>query len=493
MTHPTNALPIVRELPADFSIATAFARLSKLPRCLWLDSASRGVSRRVSRRVSRQESSDSARMSSADQPSLDRYSFLTADPVKTITARVGDQSPWPQLQRIASELPQSFHNHLPPFQGGLAGLIGYEAGVWLEDIPIARDNDLPTAAMSMGLYDWTIAVDHETQQSFLISQGITGDGGVSRQSAIDRADQIETLVEGCGGSNGGACTEEKRAASPGFARDTPSNFTSEGFRAAVADIVHRIRQGDCFQVNLAQRLLCKATCPPEELYRRLRTANPAPFGGYYDGGDFAVLSSSPEGFLSVRDSLVETRPIKGTISRTGNAQLNALLAEQLRDSDKDRAENVMIVDLMRNDLSRVCTDDSVEVTKLCEIERYQYVQHLVSVVQGRLRDDASVVDLLQACFPGGSITGAPKIEAMRVIAELEPNPRGPYCGSLGYISCGGNADFNILIRTITATQNHWQIPVGGGITARSIPSAEEAETWAKAEGMLRALGDRSEA
>ena len=147
----------------------------------------------------------------------------------------------------------------------------------------------------------------------------------------------------------------------------------------------------------------------------------------------------------------------------------------------------MIVDLMRNDLSRVCTDDSVHVTQLCEIERYEYVQHLVSVVEGELQEDKNTVDLLRACFPGGSVTGAPKIEAMRTIARLEPNPRGPYCGSIGYISCGGAADFNILIRTITATDGYWQIPVGGGITAQSDPAAEEAETWAKAEGMLRAI------
>ena len=418
---------------------------------------------------------------------MDRYSFLTADPVRQLIAQVNDPSPWPEFHRWASELPPTVRKDLPPFQGGLAGLVGYEAGAWLEDIAIAPNDDFPTAALSMGLYDWTIAVDHKTGKAYLICQGITQDGTVSLQAATDRAEQMESLLADCRGDSLAAETAESNAQADDYSADTPSNFSSEGFRAAVADIVGRIRQGDCFQVNLAQRLIRDANCTPSELYRRLRQTNPAPFGGYYDGGNFSVLSSSPEGFLSVRDSLVETRPIKGTISRTGNAHLDALLAEQLRDSAKDRAENVMIVDLMRNDLSRVCTDESVTVTKLCQIERYQYVQHLVSVVQGRLRDDATVVDLLQACFPGGSITGAPKIEAMRMIAELEPNPRGPYCGSLGYISCGGNADFNILIRTITATQNQWLIPVGGGITARSIPKAEEAETWAKAKGMLQAV------
>lgn len=477
-----------------FSIEAAFERLAALPGRLWFDSASRSIPSRPN-----------------DQSHLDRYSFLTADPIKRLVAQIDDENPWPELHRWASELPMSRRDDLPPFQGGLAGLIGYEAGAWLEDIAIAADNDLPTAAMSMGLYDWTIAIDHEaigegdTGQAVLISQGITIDGDVSLEAAVRRADEIEAMLVGCYESDSPLMAQPPRQKatshaagqtasnqpSMDYSASTPSNFTSEEFRAAVADIVHRIRKGDCFQVNLAQRLLRRAECDPSELYRRLRQSNPAPFGGFYDGGDFAVLSSSPEGFLNVRGSLVETRPIKGTISRTGNAHLDALLGEQLRDSDKDRAENVMIVDLMRNDLSRVCEDDSVQVTKLCQVERYQYVQHLVSVVQGQLRQDASVVDLLQACFPGGSITGAPKIEAMQVIAQLEPNPRGPYCGSLGYISCGGNADFNILIRTITATADHWQIPVGGGITARSISSAEEAETWAKAEGMLRAIAAAS--
>ncbi|WP_145416911.1 anthranilate synthase component I family protein [Planctomycetes bacterium K23_9] len=477
MSLPTNQLPYVRELPANFSIEKGFAVLSQLPGCIWFDSASRSIPGR-----------------SGDQPHLDRYSFITADPIRRLVASIGDPNPWPQLHQWASELPNQSRSDLPPFQGGLAGLIGYEAGAWLEDVNIAADNDLPTAALSVGLYDWTIAVDHEQGKASLICQGLCVDGTTSLDVAVQRADQIETLLSDCRESEGSDDANSKAVdrstlQTPDYAADTPSNFTSESFRGAVADIVGRIRKGDCFQVNLAQRLLRDVDCPPSELYQRLRKTNPAPFGGYYDGGDFTVLSSSPEGFLSVRGSLVETRPIKGTISRTGNAHLDALLAEQLRDSAKDRAENVMIVDLMRNDLSRVCTDESVTVTQLCQVERYQYVQHLVSVVQGYIREDASVVDLLEACFPGGSITGAPKIEAMRVIAELEPNPRGPYCGSLGYISCGGNADFNILIRTITATQHHWQIPVGGGITARSIPSAEEAETWAKAKGMLQAIAN----
>ena len=270
-------------------------------------------------------------------------------------------------------------------------------------------------------------------------------------------------------------------------RSVVSNFSGAQFRAAVASIVERICGGDSFQVNLAQRLLAAQTIDPDALYLRLRRVNAAPFAGYYDGGPFQVISSSPEGFLQVRGRRVMTRPIKGTVPRRGDADVDRQLAETLAASEKDRAENIMIVDLMRNDLSRVCTDESVVVSQLCEVEPYRYVQHLVSAVEGRLRPGVGVVDLLRACFPGGSVTGAPKIEAMKTIAELEPNPRGPYCGSMGYISCSGDADFNILIRTITATGGRLQIPVGGGITARSNPAAEEAETWAKAEGMLQAL------
>ncbi len=252
-------------------------------------------------------------------------------------------------------------------------------------------------------------------------------------------------------------------------------------------IVESIQAGDCFQVNLSQKLVTPATSHPAGLMLRLRQENAAPFAGYYDGGDFQLISSSPEGFLRVRDRMVQTRPIKGTRKRTGDVTQDLRLAAELSASAKDRAENVMIVDLMRNDLSRVCDDETVRVLKLCGVEAYAHVQHLVSVVEGRLRSDLDSIDLLAACFPGGSITGAPKIEAMRSIASIEPTRRGAYCGSLGYISCGGDAEFNILIRTITVKDGWWQIPVGGGITRQSDALEEERETWVKAAGILKAI------
>ena len=200
-----------------------------------------------------------------------------------------------------------------------------------------------------------------------------------------------------------------------------------------------------------------------------------------------IISASPERLFSVRNGLVETRPIKGTRRRTGLPEIDRQAKEELLASEKDRAENTMIVDLMRNDLSKVCQHDSVAVTEHCTLEEYESVFHLVSAVQGQLKPEHDLIDLLKSVFPGGSITGAPKIRAMEIIAELEPNARGAYCGGLGYLGFDGNADINILIRTITAAEGWWQFPVGGGIVTQSQPAAEHEETWTKAAGMLRAI------
>jgi para-aminobenzoate synthetase component 1 len=251
-------------------------------------------------------------------------------------------------------------------------------------------------------------------------------------------------------------------------------------------VIDYIYAGDVFQVNLSQRLLYPPNTSSFNLYCRLRKCNPAPFAAYLDGGVWQVCSASPERFLCVRDGRVETRPIKGTRRRAADASADRRAADELLASEKDRAENVMIVDLERNDLSRTCRADSVRVTQLCGLESYASVHHLVSVVEGVLREGLKPMDLLQTCFPGGSVTGVPKIRAMQIIAELEPTARGPYCGALGYLSASGQMDMSILIRTITSARGWWQIPVGGGIVADSLADAEYAETWHKAEAMLRA-------
>jgi para-aminobenzoate synthetase component 1 len=219
----------------------------------------------------------------------------------------------------------------------------------------------------------------------------------------------------------------------------------------------------------------------------LRQCNPAPYAGYLDLGEWQIVSASPECFLTVRDRRVETRPIKGTRGRSRFPEADLFAGDELQLSAKDRAENAMIVDLMRNDLSRVCEADSVHVAQLWRLETYAFVKHLVSVVRGELRTGLTAIDLLQASFPGGSVTGAPKVRAMQIIAELEPTARGPYCGSLGYIGFDGAMDASILIRTITAGRGWWQLPVGGGIVAQSVADDEYRETWHKARGMLAAI------
>jgi para-aminobenzoate synthetase component 1 len=264
-------------------------------------------------------------------------------------------------------------------------------------------------------------------------------------------------------------------------------MSAEKYLETAQQAVDYIHAGDIFQVNLSQRLLHRATTDAVSLYQRLRQRNAATFAGYFAMNEFEIASASPERFLQVTRGVVEARPIKGTRARIAMPEADLYAAADLQQSEKDRAENVMIVDLLRNDISRVCESDSVFVTDLCRLEVYETVQHLVSVVQGRLRRDANVFDLLRATFPGGSITGTPKVRAMELIAELEPTARGPYCGSLGYIGFNGDMDLSILIRTITAGKGWWQFPVGGGIVAQSNPQREYAETWEKAAGMLRAL------
>ncbi|MCM2370037.1 anthranilate synthase component I family protein [Aporhodopirellula aestuarii] len=488
-----NTIPVARQLDLIHScdLSPVFDRLRMLPHCLWLDSASdNGFDR-------------------------GRYSFLTADPVAWCSADMDSPNPWPVLHEWCRKLQHLAPTYttrsdeataaLPPFWGGIAGLLAYESAWWLEptlrhDPKRHADSTTPNTSipgLAIGLYDWTIAADHQLGQAWLLSTGLSETFELDPDRANHRADQVMRWIEGENTSLAGNDTKPFTGAGQTGRQAVTSNFTDESFAAGVQDIVERIHGGDSFQVNLAQTLSHPATCGSAELYGRLRRINPAPYAGYFNAGEYQVISSSPEGFLQVRigsegERTVVTRPIKGTVAKTGDETLDTRLGAELLASEKDRAENIMIVDLMRNDLSRVCTDASVEVTKLCELERYQRVQHLVSTVRGVLDPDATVADLLAACFPGGSITGAPKVEAMRTIAELENRSRGPYCGSLGYVSLSGAADFNILIRTVTQRRTSsgasvWDFPVGGGITARSDPKRETEETWVKAASLLEAI------
>jgi para-aminobenzoate synthetase component 1 len=272
-----------------------------------------------------------------------------------------------------------------------------------------------------------------------------------------------------------------------------SNFSREEYLRAVERVIEYIAAGDIFQANLSQRLYFPYQHSPVELYRRLRTCNPAPFAGMMMNDDWAVLSASPERFLKLDGRAVETRPIKGTRRRRRDVELDLLTRDELRESPKDRAENVMIVDLLRNDLSRVCSPGSINVPRLCEVETYETVQHLVSVVRGELARGRDFWDLIAASFPGGSITGAPKIRAMEIICELEQTARGPYCGNLFYLGFDGQADSSILIRTFLMRHGWLECGVGGGVVIDSNPADEYEETLDKAAGLLKAIGRGKEA
>jgi para-aminobenzoate synthetase component 1 len=326
--------------------------------------------------------------------------------------------------------------------------------------------------MAVGIYDWAVVVDHLDKKSWLVGQGRRVDTHARWRELVARfsAQPIE------------------RARAP-FRITAPlvSSLSRESYAAAFGRVLDYIHAGDCYQINLAQRFAAPAAGDPWLAYQALRIINPAPYAAYLNTPHGQVLSASPERYLKLEGRSVETKPIKGTRARTGHPRVDAARATELKASEKDRAENVMIVDLLRNDLARVCTPESVRVEQLCGVEAYQHVLHLVSSVGGRLRDDCSPLDLLRGAFPGGSVTGAPKPRAMEIIAELEPTARGAYCGSLGYLGFDGSLDLNILIRTITAGRGWWQFPVGGGIVADSTPEQEYQETWHKAEGLLRAI------
>jgi para-aminobenzoate synthetase component 1 len=525
----SSALPVVEELTPLPEPESVFERVAGREHCLFLDSAMQhpalgrysflaaepfeyfecpvvGCQRRPEGRRSGDEAAGWGRMPSPPAPlplaGEGSCGAATGDPASgdpasgDPLARSGD--PLALLAQRLSRFPAATARGLPPFQGGAAGLLSYDLGRSLETLPAARFDEFQVPALAVGLYDVVIAWDHAERRAWIVSQGLPEVEPAARERrARDRLAEVRAWLAGSKKTEVRSCPapSPKRARgvalAPQFAvragSRLTSNFSETAFLDAVRRTIEYIRAGDVFQVNLAQRLLCAARVDSPTLYVRLRRRNPAPFAGYFDLGEFQIVSASPERFLSVRERWVEARPIKGTRPRSPSPEADLFAGDELRESPKDRAENVMIVDLLRNDLSRVCEPHSVRVSQLCQLEVYRYVQHLVSAVRGRLREGQGPVDLIRAAFPGGSVTGAPKVRAMEIIAELEPTARGPYCGSLGYLGFDGSLDLSILIRTITAGRGWWQAPVGGGIVAQSVPRQEYQETWDKAAGLLRAM------
>lgn len=418
-----------------------------------------------------------------------RYDIMAASPFVTLTTRDGlttlvgpegtstsPDDPFSLLSEVLRRYAQNTVANFPeapdlPFCGGAMGYFAYDLARRVEALPaLAQDaEDLPQ--MAIGLYDWAVVVDHHAQRCWLLGQGLAASTR-ARWSSL--------------------CASLASAAPPpvhGFHVTSPvvSNLDQPAYAAAFERVKDYIYAGDCYQVNLAQRFVAEAEGDAWTAYAVLRTISQAPFSAYFHTPDADILSASPERFLQVRHGRVETKPIKGTRPRGADAVQDQAYADELLSSRKDRAENLMIVDLLRNDIGKNCAIGSVKAERLFELESFTNVHHLVSTVTGTLVPGHGAIDLLRGCFPGGSITGAPKLRAMEIIEELEPHRRGVYCGAIGYIGFDGSMDTNIAIRTAVYSGGRIRFWAGGGIVADSEMAKEYRETWDKAAGMTQLM------
>ncbi len=429
--------------------------------------------------------------SGMDPNRLGRYSFMGSEPFLVLRSRGRNISlEWPDYNEqiegnpfdILQGLMRKFRlprgEHPIPFTGGAVGYFAYDLGRHLERLPSWATDDLAIPEMYLGFYDGVIGVDHLTGKVWLAAAGVSpstphGDAELARRRIAELAAKLRY--------------SPPHVPAPGTVGTIARDFTPKQYRRSVSKVKEYIAAGDIFQANLTQRFSVPIGGDPYALYRVLREVNPAPFASYLNFGEVVVASASPERFIQVVDKRVETRPIKGTRPRGATPAEDAALRAELWESAKDRAELTMIIDLERNDLGRVCLPGTVRVPELYCLEEYPTVFHLVSTVVGQLPPDRDVIDLLKASFPGGSITGAPKIRAMEIIEELEPVRRSIYTGSIGYLDFNGDADLNIVIRTFVIKEGTAYFQVGGGIVADSDPEMEYQETLHKARGLLRAL------
>ena len=450
----------IEKLDSSLSLVSIFRVLSQDPGTVFLDSSSMGYD-------------------------LGRYSILACYPVKTFYATLKeaffveegrrfycDGDPFEMLReelcktRLESE-------ELVPFVGGAIGYISYDYWGLIEKRPRSQILDPDQPLVRFGFYDMALVFDHEADKSYFVGFDLYP-GFESRKRKLLK------LTESAG---------DRRLQREAFESDKPrSNFSTNEYFNAIGKARDYIREGEVYQINLSQRFSSSFNGSPASIYERLRKINPAPYSAYLNFGDECILSSSPERFMWLRNGVLETRPIKGTRPRGSSAEEERANCESLRSAEKDKAELLMIVDLERNDLGKVCKPGSITVEGLFSLETYAQVIHQTGRIRGNLASQFDAVDCLQAMFPGGSITGAPKIRAMEVIDELEPSTRGVYTGSIGYFGFDGNADFNIAIRTMRISEKTLSFNVGGGIVWDSDPKSEYEETFDKASALFEALG-----
>ena len=510
--------PTIREVACPSSALAVFAAVRGRPGAMLLEGGTR------ERKLGRYSSA-------ACDPFL---TFRSKGPRVEITSERGTEvregDPFAVLRELLAEFrverpeglpaPRTLKDHrgperasggAPPLIAGAMGYFGYDLGRFVERIPEQTTDDVPVADCHLGFYGSVVTIDHVEDRVWVSAIGAPEtDPKTAKRLAERRVGEWMERVEG--GKSGArvehgtpaldyaraieACPTDggrRQAPAQHAAGDGPpvlqvaSNFTHRDYVRAVARAKEYIAAGDIYQVNLSQRLHAPLATTPFDLYCRLTDTNPAPFAAYFETPDCAVVSCSPERFLQVRGGEVETRPIKGTRPRGATPEEDRGLAAELLASEKDRAENVMIVDLERNDLGRVCEFGSVHVPELFALESYATVHHLVSTVRGRLRPGTTALDCLRASFPGGSITGAPKVRSMEIIEEMEPTRRGVYTGAIGYLCFSGDMDVNIVIRTVVVKNGIAYFQVGGGIVADSDPEGEYQETIDKGQALARAL------
>ncbi len=456
-----NLIPIYREIVADLETpVSAFLKINRGGYSFLLESVEGGER-------------------------LARYSFIGTEPYKVLAIKGEDKAD--SLPLVAAELnkykivPVS---GLPKFCGGAVGYLSYETVTRFEKLPSPERDPLGLPEAVFMFVDTALVFDHVSHKIKVLSHAhLDGDIEKAYRQAVDRIDSlVERLSQPLKLGQ-----PKKPVARPAGNLMLSSNFSKEGFEESVLKIKQYITAGEAIQVVLSQRLSCPTEASPFEIYRALRTINPSPYMFFLDFNDFYLVGASPEILVRVEDGTVLTRPLAGTRPRGSNPAEDARLEQELRHDEKERAEHIMLVDLGRNDIGRVSQPGTVEVSELMEVERYSHVMHLVTHVQGKLRPDLNAFDALRACFPAGTVSGAPKIRAMEIIAELEPEKRGPYAGAVGYFSFSGNMDMAIAIRTMVVSKGTAYVQAGGGIVYDSVPEREYEESMNKARALLNAI------
>lgn len=443
--------------------------------------------------------------SGMDEKKLGRFSFIGFNPFMvarcegediTVVTEGGTEKIKDNPLRFLKKTLTYYKTERPrddiPFTSGCIGYFSYDLRYFIEELPSIALDDIKMPDFILCFYDVVIIFDNLTKKAYISSSGFPFcDEKKNRGRARTRLEEVRNRIEEIL-ANDSNIAQDSEYPVPKYdnsisSNDMLSNFTKGDYCKAIERAKSLIAQGDIYQVNLSQRLECSFDGNPFGLYLRLRQINPAPFAAYLNFDRFKIVSASPERFLRINGRYIETRPIKGTRPRGANNEEDLLLRKELLSSIKDRAEHVMIVDLERNDIGRICEYGSVKPAEFIIVETYSTVHHLVSTVNGNLRSGMDIVDCLKSCFPGGSITGAPKVRSMEVIEQLEPTKRGIYTGSIGYIDFCGNADLSIVIRSIVIKDDRAYFQVGGGIVADSDPEKEYQETLDKARALMEAI------